>query len=36
MNEIFEKIRGIGILPVIALDDAAQAVPLAKALAAAE
>lgn len=34
MNEIFEKIHQIGILPVIALDDAAQAVPLAKALAA--
>lgn len=34
MKEIFEKIRLIGILPVIALDDAAQAVPLAKALAA--
>ena len=34
MNDIFEKIHAIGILPVIALDDAAQAVPLAKALAA--
>lgn len=34
MNKIFEKIHQIGILPVIALDDAAQAVPLAKALAA--
>lgn len=34
MNEILEKIRQIGILPVIALDDAAQAVPLARALAA--
>ena len=34
MNAIFEKIQKIGILPVIALDDAAQAVPLAKALAA--
>lgn len=34
MNTIFEKIQKIGILPVIALDDAAQAVPLAKALAA--
>ena len=34
MNEVFEKIHQIGILPVIALDDAAQAVPLAKALAA--
>ena len=33
MNDIFEKIHQIGILPVIALDDAAQAVPLAKALA---
>jgi 2-dehydro-3-deoxyphosphogluconate aldolase/(4S)-4-hydroxy-2-oxoglutarate aldolase len=34
MNNIFEKIRAIGILPVIALDDAAQAVPLARSLAA--
>lgn len=34
MKEIFEKIHEIGILPVIALDNAAQAVPLAKALAA--
>ena len=34
MNEVFEKIHVIGILPVIALDDATQAVPLAKALAA--
>lgn len=34
MNDIFEKIQAIGILPVIALGDAAQAVPLAKALAA--
>ena len=34
MNEVFEKIHQIGILPVIALDDAAKAVPLAKALAA--
>jgi 2-dehydro-3-deoxyphosphogluconate aldolase/(4S)-4-hydroxy-2-oxoglutarate aldolase len=34
MTEMFEKIHEIGILPVIALDDAAQAVPLAKALAA--
>ena len=34
MNEFCEKIHAIGILPVIALDDAAQAVPLAKALAA--
>ena len=34
MNQIFEQIHKIGILPVIALDDAAQAVPLAKALAA--
>ena len=32
MNDIFEKIQAIGILPVIAMDDAAQAVPLAKAL----
>ena len=34
MIEIFKKIYTIGILPVIALDDAAQAVPLAKTLAA--
>lgn len=34
MNHILEKIHTIGILPVIALDDAAQAVPLARALAA--
>lgn len=34
MNNILEKIRAIGILPVIALDDAAQAVPLARSLAA--
>ncbi|MDE6932328.1 MAG: bifunctional 4-hydroxy-2-oxoglutarate aldolase/2-dehydro-3-deoxy-phosphogluconate aldolase [Oscillospiraceae bacterium] len=34
MNELFEKIHATGILPVIALDDAAQAVPLARALAA--
>ncbi len=34
MYDIFEKIQKIGILPVIALDDAIQAVPLAKALAA--
>lgn len=34
MTEMFEKIHEIGILPVIALDDAAQSVPLAKALAA--
>lgn len=33
MNTVFEKIHEIGILPVIALDDPAQAVPLAKALA---
>ena len=34
MKRIFEEIHRIGILPVIALDDAAQAVPLARALAA--
>jgi 2-dehydro-3-deoxyphosphogluconate aldolase/(4S)-4-hydroxy-2-oxoglutarate aldolase len=34
MNNVFEKIHAIGILPVIALDEAAQAVPLARALAA--
>lgn len=32
MNSIFEKIHEIGIVPVIALDDAEKAVPLAKAL----
>jgi len=32
MNEILEKISNIGIVPVIALEDAAKAVPLAKAL----
>ena len=32
MKRIFEEIHRIGILPVIALDDAAQAVPLARAL----
>lgn len=34
MKKIFEQIHRIGVLPVIALDDAAQAVPLARALAA--
>ena len=34
MNTVFERIQAVGILPVIALDDAAQAVPLARALAA--
>jgi len=34
MNEIFRKIRDIGILPVIKLDKVSDAVPLAKALAA--
>lgn len=34
MSTVFEQIQKIGILPVIALDDAAQAAPLARALAA--
>ena len=34
MNEILQTISNIGIIPVIAIEDAAQAVPLAKALAA--
>ena len=34
MNEILQTISNIGIVPVIAIDDAAKAVPLAKALAA--
>lgn len=32
MEEILQKIHGIGIIPVIAIDDAEQAVPLARAL----
>lgn len=32
MNAIVEKIYEIGIVPVIAIDDAEKAVPLAKAL----
>lgn len=32
MDQILERIRNIGIVPVIAIDDAAQAVPLARAL----
>ena len=32
MDEIFEKIGLIGIVPVIKIDDAKKAVPLAKAL----
>jgi len=32
MNEVLEKISGIGIIPVIKLEDANDAVPLAKAL----
>lgn len=32
MNELLQKIHDIGIVPVIAIDDAAKAVPLAKAL----
>ncbi|NCB63949.1 MAG: keto-hydroxyglutarate-aldolase/keto-deoxy-phosphogluconate aldolase, partial [Clostridia bacterium] len=32
MNEILERIGQIGVIPVIAIDDAAKAVPLAKAL----
>ena len=32
MNQVLEQIHNIGIVPVIALDDASKAVPLAKAL----
>ena len=32
MNEILERVSNIGIVPVIAIEDAAKAVPLAKAL----
>ena len=32
MEDILQKIHGIGIIPVIAIDDAEQAVPLARAL----
>ena len=32
MNDVLQQIYNIGIVPVIAIDDAAQAVPLAKAL----
>ncbi len=32
MNEIIERVSNIGIIPVIAIEDAAKAVPLAKAL----
>lgn len=32
MNEVLQKIYEIGIVPVIAIEDADQAVPLAKAL----
>ena len=32
MNEILTKIHDIGIIPVIAIDDASKAVPLAEAL----
>ena len=32
MNEILEQIEKIGIVPVVVLNDAADAVPLAKAL----
>ena len=32
MNELLQKIHDIGIVPVIAIDDASKAVPLAKAL----
>ena len=34
MNEVLQTLSNIGIVPVIAIDDAAKAVPLAKALAA--
>ena len=32
MNEVLQRVYEIGIVPVIALDDAEKAVPLAKAL----
>ncbi|MDR2768464.1 MAG: bifunctional 4-hydroxy-2-oxoglutarate aldolase/2-dehydro-3-deoxy-phosphogluconate aldolase [Treponema sp.] len=32
MNEVFEQLKNTGIIPVIKIDDAAKAVPLAKAL----
>ena len=32
MNEILQRVYQIGIVPVIAIDDAEKAVPLAKAL----
>ena len=32
MNDVIQKIYDIGIVPVIAIDDADKAVPLAKAL----
>ena len=32
MNEVLEKIQKIGIVPVVVLDDAKDAAPLAKAL----
>ena len=32
MNDIYEKIHATGIIPVIAIDDAEKAVPLANAL----
>ena len=32
MNEVLEKIQEIGIVPVVVLDDAKDAAPLAKAL----
>jgi 2-dehydro-3-deoxyphosphogluconate aldolase/(4S)-4-hydroxy-2-oxoglutarate aldolase len=32
MNEILQKISSIGIVPVVKLDDASNALPLAKAL----
>ena len=32
MNDVLQRIYEIGIVPVIALDDAEKAVPLAKAL----
>ena len=34
MNEVLQTISNIGIVPVIAIDDASKAVPLARALAA--
>ena len=32
MNEVLAKVQQIGVIPVIAIEDAAKAVPLARAL----